>query len=107
MVGMLFFVIAFLFYLFPPKRINALYGYRTARSMKNDKVWQAANRKSASLFLYLAIVLLLMGILDYFIKELVLLPIQIGVLLGGLGWMIWRTEAYLNVHFDKNGNEKG
>jgi len=27
-------------YKHPPKSINAIYGYRTARSMKNDETWK-------------------------------------------------------------------
>ena len=34
---------------FPPKKINALYGYRTERSMKNEDTWQFANKYSGAL----------------------------------------------------------
>lgn len=33
----------------PPKKINALYGYRTERSMKNVDTWQFANAYSGAL----------------------------------------------------------
>lgn len=106
LVGALFFIVALLYYLFPPKDINALYGYRTARSMRNIGIWRATNKKSASLFLYLGSILLLIGIVPYIIDLDDFLYIQVGILLGGLGWVIWRTEAYLNEYFNKEGTRK-
>jgi uncharacterized membrane protein len=38
---------AMLFYIFPPKRINYLYGYRTPSAMKSPERWQFAQRYSA------------------------------------------------------------
>ncbi|MFF2912422.1 SdpI family protein [Paenibacillus sp. NPDC057934] len=35
----------------PPKKINSLYGYRTKRSMKNQLLWDEANRYSAELMI--------------------------------------------------------
>lgn len=44
--------VAILYFLFPPKKINALYGYRTYRSMKNETNWLYSNRiASRGLFL--------------------------------------------------------
>ena len=36
--------------LFPPRNINALYGYRTNRSMKNQTNWTAANKLASVIF---------------------------------------------------------
>lgn len=33
----------------PPRKITALYGYRTERSMKNEDTWQFANKYSGAL----------------------------------------------------------
>lgn len=106
LVGILFFAIALFYFLFPPKKVNALYGYRTSLSMKNEDIFQAANKKSASLFLYLGSILLLIGLVSYLTEGDSFLPIQLGTLLGGLVWIIWRTEVYLHNHFDKDGNRK-
>lgn len=106
LVGILFFAIALLYFLFPPKKVNALYGYRTSHAMKNEDIFQTANKKSASLFLYLGSLLLLIGLVSYLTEGDSFLPIQIGILLGGLAWVIWRTELYLHNHFDKEGNRK-
>ena len=40
-------VFPLLLYYFPPKEINALYGYRTKRSSKNQKNWYFAQRHFA------------------------------------------------------------
>lgn len=37
------FILSILFYRFPPKRINAFYGYRTNQSMQNIENWNLAN----------------------------------------------------------------
>ncbi|MGA0415299.1 MAG: SdpI family protein [Flavobacteriaceae bacterium] len=44
--------VAILYFLFPPKKINALYGYRTNLSMKNKTNWLISNKiASRGLFL--------------------------------------------------------
>jgi uncharacterized membrane protein len=56
------FFIATLFTAFPPRKINSWAGYRTSRSMENQKNWDYAN-KQAGLILMLTSVLLLVVIL--------------------------------------------
>jgi uncharacterized membrane protein len=63
-------VVALVFYLFPPKRINRLYGYRTFRSMKNEDNWRIANKSSSQIMLVSVTILLLISLLfDYFDYE--------------------------------------
>lgn len=51
--------------LFPPSKINNLYGYRTKCSMKNINNWEIGNAYAASLMIYLSIFcLILTGILS-------------------------------------------
>ena len=44
-LGIIFLMIILptIFYFFPPKKINAVYGYRTAFSMLNQDTWTEAN----------------------------------------------------------------
>ncbi len=42
----------------PPKTINGFYGYRTARSMKNQATWDFAHRTCGRLWFRLGLVLL-------------------------------------------------
>ncbi|MFN7013015.1 MAG: SdpI family protein [Bacteroidia bacterium] len=37
--------------IFPPKKINSLYGYRTSRSMKSIEAWVVANRFSSKVMI--------------------------------------------------------
>lgn len=39
----LLFLVSIIFWKFPPKKINKLYGYRTYRTMKNMEIWNFAN----------------------------------------------------------------
>ena len=56
--SLLLFAIAFLFQRFRPTKINALYGYRTPASMKNEKAWKIANEYSSKLIVYGSVVFL-------------------------------------------------
>jgi uncharacterized membrane protein len=44
--GICFLIAAAVQYFFPPKKINALYGYRTVASMKSQERWDFAQRFS-------------------------------------------------------------
>ena len=57
----------------PPTDINAAYGYRTKRSMKNKELWDAGNRYSAEVmkqngFIMMLIEVLLVYCLDIHIQ---------------------------------------
>ena len=40
-------ILGIIFYKFPPKKINSVYGYRTPRSMTNQDTWDSANTFSS------------------------------------------------------------
>ena len=42
-------VVGIVFWKYPPKKINGLYGYRTTRSRKSQEAWDFAQRYSAKL----------------------------------------------------------
>jgi len=63
LVGLIFLVLTFCLNVFPPKKINGTYGYRTAKAKKNQETWDFANNYSAKLFLYAAIVLVILEVL--------------------------------------------
>ena len=46
---------------FPPKKINHLYGYRTKTSMRNQEVWDFAQRYSASEMIKSGIIMLILA----------------------------------------------
>ncbi len=97
----------------PPKKINALYGYRTAMSMKNDDTWIFAHKYCGKLWFKLGIGLLpisLLPLLFVFDKS----AGAIGLVGGIVGIMqvvlmavsIIPTEIALKKTFDQNGNWK-
>ena len=50
-VGIVFILAGVILYVFPPKKINGLYGYRTQTSMQNQKKWDFAQTYSAKIMM--------------------------------------------------------
>ncbi|MEM6524747.1 MAG: SdpI family protein [Bacteroidota bacterium] len=55
LLGPLLVLIVTLVNIFPPKQINDVYGYRTARSKRDQKSWDEAQRFSGRISLWLFI----------------------------------------------------
>ena len=51
-------LVGVVFWAWPPKKINEIYGYRTTRSMKSQAAWDFAQKYSAKLMTAFGIVLL-------------------------------------------------
>lgn len=105
--GPLMSLLFYLFYKFPPKKINNMYGYRTNRSMQNQEVWSYANKISTKLLLNYSLLICFIQIIFIFKdpNSETLLLTSWGILILFLGLGIWKTEIELNKHFDKNGNK--
>lgn len=91
----------------PPRQINWLYGYRTARSMRTPATWQEANAYFARYFWHLSWLLPLVAV------ALLLLiggPSAVlglaGVVMAGLLIGMLRTERHLRRLFDDNGQPR-
>jgi len=56
-------VIGVIFKLFPPRKINGFYGYRTWTSMKNIKSWNYAQKIGAYSFIIVGLVDFILGII--------------------------------------------
>jgi len=103
--GLLLFF-SLVFYAFPPKRINKLYGYRTKKSMLNSDIWEFSNKQFNKSFLKYS----LLG----FIAAMLLETIGSGkvtwqpmvILLFTLGAAILKTEQQISQNFDEEGNRK-
>jgi uncharacterized membrane protein len=68
---------------FPPKDISAIYGYRTPKSMKNQRLWEEANRYSAIwikrwTFLFLIISVVLSLLFTGFIITFLIMGLMMG-----------------------------
>ena len=97
-------ILSYILMKFPPKKINSLYGYRTRRSMSNDKLWTVANHFSAKAmvkmswysFLVPAIMYLIAPNYNFITTVIVNTLLILSVYL--------QTESYLNKKFDQDGN---
>lgn len=45
--GLLFVGLSYFYLKRPPRKINELYGFRTSKSMSNQEIWNAANKRNA------------------------------------------------------------
>lgn len=91
---------------YPPKKINELYGFRTRRTMANQDIWDAANKRNAQDVWTYAIYLTIFSIFLIVFNIPYAVMIHIVVLLLGLFVAIYATIKHLDKHFDKNGNRK-
>ncbi len=91
---------------YPPKKINELYGYRTRRSMANQDIWDAANKRNAQDLWKYALYLTGISALLIIFNIPYTIIIHMVVLLLGLFLAIYSTIVYVDKHFDKNGNRK-
>ncbi|TVZ56212.1 SdpI/YhfL family protein [Lutibacter sp. Hel_I_33_5] len=100
------FLLSIIFYIFPPKKINNLYGYRTHRSMLNEDIWNFANTLFNKTFMVYAGVSFLAGILFAYLatKEITWQPMVL-VLLTILVCII-KTEKGISNTFNEEGKRK-
>ncbi|MHA4134358.1 SdpI family protein [Bacillus cereus] len=61
LIGIIFILAAIILQKNPPIDINAAYGYRTKRSMKNKELWDAGNRYSVEVMKQNGFIMMLIG----------------------------------------------
>ena len=108
LIGPLMLVISLIFFYFPPKKINLIYGHRTSMSMKNQDTWQEANKRSTHMIILvsaLTCILQLTGIVFNINQETTILYATI-FLVAGLIIGVIVIEKKLKAIFDKDGNRK-
>jgi uncharacterized membrane protein len=93
------FIISFLFYKYPPKKINGLYGYRTYQSMQNQENWDFANAISSKFMLKSTILSFILALIfqnttSIFIEYKIF--IILGIYIIPVIIVIPYTEYYLN-----------
>lgn len=106
LVGIICIVLGFIFKAFPPRKINHIYGYRTILSMKNQEIWNEAQKYSANTFIIFGFIYVALElVLSYLIKN-----ISIGyeniIILIGVVIMIILDEVHLKKVFNKDGSRK-
>mgnify|MGYP001562601787 FL=1 len=102
----LLFLVSIIFWKFPPKKINNIYGYRTPRTMRNSEIWNFANSIfNRNLLIYSGISLMGNLLLASFSsKELTWQPMILVLLCVVVS--IVKTERSLNDNFTEEGNRK-
>ncbi|MEE1898128.1 SdpI family protein [Flavobacterium rakeshii] len=104
MSGLVFILVGAIMYIFPPKKINHFYGYRTPRSMASQERWDFSQKYSSVLLIISGVVLVPLGVIISLLsishKTDVLLSIPL-LLLSVLLFFI-KTERELKKRFGKN-----
>ena len=105
-IGLMFIVIGFIFKMFPPRKINYIYGYRTNLSMKNQDIWNEAQKYSANSFIVLGFIYVTLG----FILSLTIRNIGDSyngmILIIGIIIMIIFDEGHLRKIFNNDGSRR-
>jgi len=97
LTGPIFILTGLFMQFFPPKTINGLYGYRTTRSMQDQKHWDFAQKYSAKLMIKYGVVLCLCALLTFIdVKsEILELSLSLGILIGLVVIILIKTEKAL------------
>lgn len=108
LIGPLLLVFSCIFYYFPPKTINSLYGHRTTLSMKNQDTWMEANKRSSLMMMMVSAAtctLQLFGIVFHLDSANTILTATIFLVVGlVVGLLV--VEKQLQCLFDKEGIRK-
>jgi len=67
-IGILFALVGgLIFKLFPPKRINHIYGYRSRFAMKAQSIWDEGQKYCANGFILTGIIMSILGLFEHFL----------------------------------------
>lgn len=102
--GLLLFF-SLVFYFFPPKKINSIYGYRTNKSMKNEEVWHFANAFFNKTLLKYAAISFVFALLFVFILSVEITWQPMVILLLTLAVSVIKTEQTLSQFYDSDGKK--
>jgi len=104
--GLIFFL-SIIFYFFPPKKINSIYGYRTHRAMQNNDIWSFANSLFGITLLKYAGVGFIAALALTFINEALMNSwFSMAFMIFTLLIAVISTEKELSKNFDDEGNRK-
>ena len=103
--GILLIFIGFVFFFFPPKKRNGIYGYRTSRSMKSEEAFTFANKLFSEYFLAVSFGTLILSVIGnlYFSQTAADFTSLIGFFIF-LILLVLFIESELKSHFDDQGN---
>lgn len=96
--GGLMFLVALVSKLFPAKKPNSLYGYRTDRSMRSTRNWKYAQSLLPGMFFRIGLLFVLIAAIWYVVptpSEMIGMGAFLVVLLGSFAWEIYSCERKL------------
>lgn len=112
--GLLFLVIGQITLIWPPKKVNPLYGYRSSRAMQTLATYRAAQLYSSRIERNFGVALLIACLFSRWATHADLIRISGGWIAALLTFAIISlmiitrllTEKHLKTHFDASGNPK-
>ena len=104
LIGGIYTIVGFLSYIFPPRKINYLYGYRTSSSMKSQELWKFAQAYSTKLMIFLGLILVVISVFGLLITFSGTIDFYIGFSLFILSivFLFYKTERALKEKFPEN-----
>ncbi|WP_397445079.1 SdpI family protein [Polaribacter sp. R77954] len=100
------FLISVIFWKFPPKKINNIYGYRTPKAMQNQQIWDFANNTFNEAFLKYSGFSFLAALLLATITKVALSWEPMVLVALSLLVSIVKTERSINDNFTDEGKKK-
>ncbi|TYB74408.1 SdpI family protein [Bizionia saleffrena] len=102
LVGVIFVLVGCIMHLFPPKKINPLYGYRTRRSMKNQEQWDFAQTYASKLLIFCGVTLTFISLLGFVLEVSHDIAAILSTLLiiGSIIPVLVKTEKAIKTKFD-------
>lgn len=99
------FLLSIIFWKFPPKKINSIYGYRTHKTMQNQQIWEFANKKFNSTFLKYSSLSLVAGLVLATLAESTLTWQPMVLVALSILVSIITTEKALSENFTDDGKK--
>lgn len=102
--GAIFLAAGIFVLIFPPQKINSLYGYRTAASMRSQPAWHFAQKFAAKMLIFTGCFLLLFSMLGLLFEpgKTVELVTGIVVTLLSVAFILYATEKAISEQFPKS-----
>lgn len=99
--GAIFVIAALITLVFPPKKINYLYGYRTRASMKNQQIWDFSQRFSGIKMVQSGLVLIALSFLNVFLNLNESLQVSLGLssVIIACAYLFFATERAIRKNF--------
>jgi uncharacterized membrane protein len=104
--GLIFILVGLIFKVFPPHKINYIYGYRTKLSMKNQDTWDEAQKYSANSLIILGFIYVVTGFVISQLVKNISTDYELIIFLIGAVVMIAIDEGHLRKVYNTGGIRK-